>query len=642
MSVTNEKQFPQQPEEFHLGLTMAGAASAGCYTAGAMDYLFEILDLWEKAKGPAGTLPEGWDKSILEHVPQHKVIIDAMGGTSAGGMTTVMSAIYALNGIVNPVKDPADPTQKKNNVMYDSWVLMGDEAGKPKIFETTFNTTDLDETGKIQSLLNSDFIDKICDEAFIKPAAQQPIFPYVAKDLELILSHTMLRSIPLAVDFTTPTAQLKRTKKSPEHSTFEHFAVSRFKLDYDEGRDKDKYLPLDPFNKGRAALKLATMATGAFPVGLKFREFFAGELSVAYLKSSTENIAFNRLSDIPAADVPAIEWPDNFPDPYHFVSVDGGAINNEPFGEVLAILKNKYGKKRDGEDYKYAMIMIDPFPDVPSSAAYRQPDDLFSVVPAIIGTLWDQSKVKRAEMLDAYSSDYYRGEIFPVRWKKKNSDEQHPIACGAAMAFSGLMDISFRHHDFFLGRDNARNFFRTFFTLEYNKAKGIVHPVHKDWSDEMVALFKRPGVDGSVFLPIVPDLHILKERSDTGKERNPLERTVATWPQYDAANLFALQPKIEARVKKMLTLTMEKMTAEKRKAPMASGAAAKPDLAAEWMNRQYKSNWWKKFTGWLGSGVLKLLFKWNKGKIAAKVAKAAIEWFLKDLDANGLLKKSNH
>ena len=33
-----------------MGLTMAGAVSAGCYTAGVLDYLFEILDLWERAK----------------------------------------------------------------------------------------------------------------------------------------------------------------------------------------------------------------------------------------------------------------------------------------------------------------------------------------------------------------------------------------------------------------------------------------------------------------------------------------------------------------------------------------------------------------------------------------------------------------
>src|SRR6185436_18633893 len=100
------------------------------------------------------------------------------------------------------------------------------------------------------------------------------------------------------------------------------------------------------------------------------------------------------------------------------------------------------------------------------------------------------------------------------RWKKKNEDEHHPIACGAAMAFGGFLDIDFRHHDFFLGRDNARNFFRTYFTLEYNEAKGIIHPIHKDWSKEMRELFKMPGKDGSIYLPIIPDLYFLKQKKD--------------------------------------------------------------------------------------------------------------------------------
>src|SRR5690349_6049649 len=91
---------------FHIGLTMAGAASAGCYTAGAMDYLFEILNIWEDAK--KGKLPAGWDPAMLALVPKHRVVIDAMGGTSAGGMTTVMSAIYALKGQSNPVSDPGN------------------------------------------------------------------------------------------------------------------------------------------------------------------------------------------------------------------------------------------------------------------------------------------------------------------------------------------------------------------------------------------------------------------------------------------------------------------------------------------------------------------------------------------------------
>ena len=114
---------PMPPHEFHFGITMAGAASAGCYTGGVMDYLFEILDLWERAKLPAG-LPKFVAYANL--IPQHSVIIDAMGGTSAGGMTSTMAAIYALNGDIRPVKRPGTAKELKGNLFYDSWVVMDD------------------------------------------------------------------------------------------------------------------------------------------------------------------------------------------------------------------------------------------------------------------------------------------------------------------------------------------------------------------------------------------------------------------------------------------------------------------------------------------------------------------------------------
>ncbi len=39
-----------KPGTFHLGITMAGAVSAGAYTAGFMDYILEALSAWEAAK----------------------------------------------------------------------------------------------------------------------------------------------------------------------------------------------------------------------------------------------------------------------------------------------------------------------------------------------------------------------------------------------------------------------------------------------------------------------------------------------------------------------------------------------------------------------------------------------------------------
>ena len=60
------------PEKtFHLGLCMAGSVSAGAYTAGVMDYLFEALNNWyaKKDKGDPG-------------IPDHDVLIDVFGGSS--------------------------------------------------------------------------------------------------------------------------------------------------------------------------------------------------------------------------------------------------------------------------------------------------------------------------------------------------------------------------------------------------------------------------------------------------------------------------------------------------------------------------------------------------------------------------------
>jgi len=53
-----------EEKNFHLGLCLAGAVSAGAYTAGVIDYLIEALDKWQKRKNE--NLPD---------TPSHNVVI---------------------------------------------------------------------------------------------------------------------------------------------------------------------------------------------------------------------------------------------------------------------------------------------------------------------------------------------------------------------------------------------------------------------------------------------------------------------------------------------------------------------------------------------------------------------------------------
>ncbi|MBL7749576.1 MAG: hypothetical protein JNM19_19210, partial [Chitinophagaceae bacterium] len=277
---------------------------------------------------------------------------------------------------------------------------------------------------------------------------------------------------------------------------------------------------------------------------------------------------------------------------------------------------------------------------------YKQPDDLFTIVPAIIHSLWDQAKVKRAEVLEACSGNYFRSEIYPKRYKPYNKElkgyeaETHPIACGAAMAFSGFLDIEFRRHDFFLGRNNAKNFFKTYFSFEYDQANNIIHPIHQGWTEEMRETFKFKR-DGKFFLPIIPNMYLLKKKL-LGETDNPFETTVTEWPQYDPGKLFSQKNNMKKRVKKMLELAYKKSKGNNKKAKEGNEKEPiikPPSEAMAWLNKYYRSNFFSRVGGLIGGGVTGIAFWLMKGKIAKRITKAAFEWILKDLEAKGLLMK---
>src|SRR5215470_3582017 len=118
-----------QPATFEIGLAMAGAVSAGAYSSGVLDFLFQALDAWEQEK-----------RADPDSVPNHNVCIKVITGASAGA-----ALAGGLDPTAYPGQDPAPPyrTQPYRYVMpalYSAWVLkpeMASPTGDADLLDTS-------------------------------------------------------------------------------------------------------------------------------------------------------------------------------------------------------------------------------------------------------------------------------------------------------------------------------------------------------------------------------------------------------------------------------------------------------------------------------------------------------------------------
>jgi len=544
---------------FHLGITMAGAVSAGAYSAGFMDYLFEALYLWEEQKSiirnkkKKGEPLNEYEKAI----PLYDVCIDVLGGASAGGMVSVISALSTFSGL-RPVKTPSNvPTE---NILYDSWVLMDDTPNGLNTFEKMLQTEDLELKGQeVPSLLNTTPIDRIADKVFekIQSIKGKPKLPsFLSEDLRVLVTLCSLKGIPIELDFENFTSA--HFPYSPGHRMNEHRIVAHFKLKYDHKKDKDVFLEFNPYNDdSRELLKLCTKGTGAFPIGLAPRHF-KDKLSDKYIENCI-------LRSFPITDRNAIKIHLD-KDFFNFTNVDGGTINNEPYTEVVQTLEEMnppYNPKLP----MFATIMIDPFPnfynqdaakaadDAPPSNEYQK--DVLSVISKLYTTLREQVRVKHSGY---FFNDYFRLLVFPLKWEKRGVLKNHPpLSCAALGGFGGFLDMEFRKHDFFLGRNNARNFLRAYLMLEYDQNE--LHPLFKNLSKEALEMF-RIKKDKKIYCPIIPDLNYIDDK-ESG-EANPYKYTIEDFPKLKAGYFNEIESSIKQRVKKILSKEIQSKFKKKR------------------------------------------------------------------------------
>src|SRR5271165_2283892 len=344
---------------FEIGFVMAGAISAGAYTAGVIDFIFEALDAYEEAK-----TSRDWDG------PTHDVRVPVMAGASAGGMTSAISALHAFRDLEHVWPGTAPPPPERNR-LYSSWVT-------DISLDALLETTDLEggrEAEGVLSLLCCDSLDRIVESAFTLSGPVRPRSWIGSGDdraLRVMLTLTNVRGVPYS--FPVFGANADERFGMLNHADYYDFAVGAANASLGP-----LALDVDDFaSPAWKRYKTAALATGAFPIGLRPRIVersdetwysFAG--CVGYEDAEKECF-------IPVA-------PDgSFRDeaPYRFATVDGGTIDNEPLELARRHLAGRnLHNPRDGQSADKAVVLIAPFPSFRTSPPFDDKLTLIHLLP---------------------------------------------------------------------------------------------------------------------------------------------------------------------------------------------------------------------------------------------------------------------
>jgi hypothetical protein len=538
---------------FELGLVMAGAVSAGAYTAGVLDFLFEALDAYNEEKGKPG-----WDG------PTHDVRIPIMSGASAGGMTSAISALHAFHDLAHVWPDKPIPSREQNR-LYSSWVS---DISLDRLLETS----DLDDPNLrgLRSVLCCEVLDQIVRDAFTMSGNVERPWIGRANDPSLRVRFTLtnLRGAPYSFPlFGTDTNE---TYGMLNHGDYFDFAVGRTSIPAPEA--EPGATPLDVTNLAQKewdVYRTTALATGAFPVGLAPRiiersdtAFYRAAQTFGYQDPLTQKFC-PVTPDISFNDVA----------PYSFVSVDGGVIDNAPLELARRYLSGSGAihNERSGDGADKAVLLIAPFPNFAAAPPQDDNDLLTNVLQRLLAALIDQARFKPEELqLAASDTCFSRFMISPTRIGNGSAAaKQFPIACGVLSGFGGFLHESFRRHDYLLGRRNAQAFLRWNFGLpETNDRlfKGVAinsdrwHVRNADNQTATLSVGDERKLDKKRFaeivggpkttfgFPIIP----LVDRLLT-----PIDIPAADMPKPDDVDRVALAAKIDARAKKVIATLID-------------------------------------------------------------------------------------
>lgn len=542
-------------QTYHIGLSMAGAVSAGSYTAGMLTQLFETINAWYeyKAKGITFKTPDGKVVTIKpEEMPLHEICIEALSGASAGGMCTALLAVCFAEG--------------KFDKLYDTWVNQVDL--KPML-----STSDIRSTSSpIYSLFNVNVIDKIGEGItnFIHDPSK-PWPSYLAEQIDMYLTLTNLEGIPYDLSFNST---------STSNQIIRNFAdYKRFTLNKPGSSmpvPADSTL-LDPRAKTSQSnvkewteLVTACIASGAFPFGLKPRTI--SRHKIEYDQREWYFTYQMHPGVKPEPQYIKANWAEGTPDPIDFQFVDGGVMNNEPFELVrrrLALNRGYWRNPTKGSEALSGVIMIDPFPSDPpqiSGSLINKLPEIQQLLPEILSAMRNQALFSQDLLYSALDpSVYSRFLVSPSRYELldgKFVPATEPLASAFLGAFGGFISGAFRNHDYELGKRNCYNFLQKHFSLPLSNP--IVNYVEKNGLTDKYQnagwLTTEPNFEGvnelhMQIIPVIPE-NALRENA------MPILQVPAypEWPKVYADHLEELREMAYARFEKVLDIYIDKIT----------------------------------------------------------------------------------
>jgi len=496
---------------------MAGAISAGAYTAGVIDFLLEALDAIEdvRAGRPTGYLDAGLPGQTPIVDPPHDVQIRAMSGASAGSMATAIVATI-LGTRVPPVtsrRSAADPSPT-NNPLYDAWV-------QQIHYDKLLSTGDLAKKEPVLSLLNSAPLNTIVDDALNYAKSADYRRPYFADSVPIYFCISNLRGVRYSLGLAV-TADVPNEYQMSMHADWMEFLWAKNAASSTPGA---RTLSPGAASDAWTTLGQAALASGAFPIGLAAqsltRDFTDYEVRQWY------DAVANSFSNFPPLDRRS-----QFPKGYDFVNADGGIFNNEPLELCRTALAGgaDVHNPREPEKATRAVVLIDPFPNLFDLEIPYDVDEhrqLAKVVTNLFSAMISQARFKVEELALAKAHDVAsRYAIMPVRYDAQDKVAKYAIACGALGGFGGFLSKEFRHHDFMLGRRNCQRFLATHFSLPADRKAGVENPLFEQWPDDLRQAFQIQPLPSDppgepICLPIVPLL---------GKLASPQYTAMPPWP----------------------------------------------------------------------------------------------------------------